>query len=126
MHGLIEGLAARLAQDRVHQSSKVTEITQGDRLLTDSGQWCEAEHARPSIAVPEQGMRLQSAEQRGALAHPVGAGQTNLPVKFHGMDLHALPAMIARRAKWPVFTPPAAGLSRRYRGRLLHRRSHAG
>jgi len=23
-----------------------------------------------------------------------------------------------------VFTPPAAGLSRRYRGRLLHRRSH--
>ncbi|MFQ8434060.1 alpha/beta fold hydrolase, partial [Amaricoccus sp. W119] len=26
--------------------------------------------------------------------------------------------------RWPDFTPPAAGLSRRYRGRFLHRRSH--
>ncbi|WP_439655521.1 quaternary amine ABC transporter ATP-binding protein [Shinella lacus] len=26
--------------------------------------------------------------------------------------------------RWPVFTPPAAGLFRRYRGRLFHRRSH--
>ncbi len=59
---------------------------------------------------------------RRTLAHAVGAGQTNLPVKFHGIDLHVLPAA-ARRTKWPVFTPPAAGLSRRYRGRLLHRRS---
>ncbi|MFC6448359.1 hypothetical protein ACFP77_22620, partial [Shinella zoogloeoides] len=25
---------------------------------------------------------------------------------------------------WPDFTPPAAALCRRYRGRLLHRRSH--
>jgi hypothetical protein len=27
--------------------------------------------------------------------------------------------------KWTTFTPPAAGSSRRYRGRLLHRRSHS-
>ncbi|WP_210213436.1 hypothetical protein, partial [Sinorhizobium meliloti] len=26
--------------------------------------------------------------------------------------------------RWPDFTPPAAGLFRRYRGRFLHRRSH--
>src|SRR5690606_24653382 len=26
--------------------------------------------------------------------------------------------------RWTTFTPPAAGLSRRYRGRILHRRSH--
>jgi hypothetical protein len=61
--------------------------------------------------------------RRSALAHAVGTGQTNLPVKFHGVDLQALRAA-ARRAKWPVFTPPEAKLSRRYRGRLLHRRSH--
>jgi hypothetical protein len=61
--------------------------------------------------------------RRCALAHAVGAGQTNLPVKFHGINLQALHAT-ARRANWPVFTPPAAGLSHRYRGRLLHRRSH--
>ena len=26
--------------------------------------------------------------------------------------------------RWTTFAPPAAGLSRRYRGRILHRRSH--
>ena len=30
--------------------------------------------------------------RRCALAHAVGAGQTNLPVKFHGIDLQALHA----------------------------------
>lgn len=61
--------------------------------------------------------------RRSALAHAVGTGQTNLQTKFHGVDIQALHAA-ARRAKWPVFTPPEAGLSRRYRGRVLHRRSH--
>ena len=60
--------------------------------------------------------------RRSALAHAVGAGLTILPVKFHGIDLQALHAT-ARRTKWPTFTPPAAELSRRYRGQLSHRRS---
>ena len=59
--------------------------------------------------------------RRCALAHAVGTGQPNLSIKFHGIHLQTLHAA-ARRAKWPVFTPPAAGLSRRYRGRVLHRR----
>jgi hypothetical protein len=61
--------------------------------------------------------------RRCTLAQAVATGQTNLQVKLHGIDLQALHAA-ARRAKWPVFTPPEAGLSRRYRGRVLHRRSH--
>jgi len=47
--------------------------------------------------------------RRCALAHAVGTSQTDLQVKFHGIHLQALHAG-ARRAKWPVFTPPAAGL----------------
>jgi hypothetical protein len=42
-------------------------------------------------------------------------------VKFHGIDLPTLPAA-ARREKWQDFTPPAARLSRHYRGLILHRR----
>src|SRR5690606_15804697 len=34
------------------------------------------------------------------------------------------PCATQKREKWTTFTPPAAGLSRRYRGRLSHRRSH--
>ena len=56
-------------------------------------------------------------------AHALATRQTNLLVKFHGIDLPTLPAD-ARRQKWLDFTPPAAGLSRRYRGLILHRRSH--
>src|SRR5690606_34605043 len=33
------------------------------------------------------------------------------------------PCATQNREKWTTFTPPAAGLSRRYRGRLSHRRS---
>ena len=29
-----------------------------------------------------------------------------------------------KRNRWPTFTPPEAGQSRRYRGLILHRRSH--
>ena len=64
---------------------------------------------------------VQMARRR-ALADAVGAGRTNLPVTFHGLNRQALHA-VARRAKRPTFTPPAARRSRRYRGRLLHRRS---
>ncbi|MGI1660943.1 flavin monoamine oxidase family protein [Palleronia sp. KMU-117] len=42
MESLITGVAARLADDRVHVASRVTDIAQGGRLLTDRGQWCEA------------------------------------------------------------------------------------
>lgn len=58
-----------------------------------------------------------------APAHAVGVGQTDLPVNLHGIDLQALPAD-AKRAKWPAFKPPAAGLSHRHRGKLLHCRFH--
>ena len=33
------------------------------------------------------------------------------------------PSLLQKGHKWQSFTPPAAGLSRRYRGRLFHRRS---
>src|SRR5690606_8455892 len=33
------------------------------------------------------------------------------------------PCASQKRKKWTTFTPPAAGLSRRYRGRLSYRRS---
>lgn len=62
---------------------------------------------------------------RRTLANAVGTHQTNPKVKFHGLDLRALPP-VAGRAKWPVFTPPAAGQSGRYRGLLSHRRSQNG
>ncbi|WP_210187382.1 hypothetical protein, partial [Pararhizobium antarcticum] len=42
----------------------------------------------------------------------------------HGVDPQALLHSSQKRNRWPDFTPPAAGLFRRYRGRLLHRRSH--
>jgi hypothetical protein len=31
---------------------------------------------------------------------------------------------LQKEDRWPTFTPPEAGLSRRYRGLVLHRRSH--
>jgi hypothetical protein len=56
------------------------------------------------------------------LAHPVSTRQTNLPVKFHGVDLRALPPDTGK-AKWTDLAPPAAGQSRRHRGLIFHRRS---
>jgi monoamine oxidase len=44
MQSLIKGLAARLPKERLHLSSRVTDITQHGRLLIDGGRWCEAEH----------------------------------------------------------------------------------
>jgi hypothetical protein len=61
--------------------------------------------------------------RRRALAHPVPTGETNLPIELHRENAPALPAA-GKGPKWPSFTPPAASLPRRYRGRLLHRRSH--
>ncbi|MDY7099453.1 MAG: hypothetical protein SXU28_15065, partial [Pseudomonadota bacterium] len=36
----------------------------------------------------------------------------------------SLPAKLAKKEKWTTFAPPAATLRRRYRGLILHRRSH--
>ena len=44
MDSLIRGLAARVPGNRLHLSSKVVDVAQGGRLLTDTGEWCEAEH----------------------------------------------------------------------------------
>ena len=59
--------------------------------------------------------------QKPVLAHALGTCEANLLVKLHGIDLPTLPAA-ARREKWQDFTPPAARLSRRYRGLILHGR----
>ena len=57
-------------------------------------------------------------------AHALGTGQTNLAIQIHGEDSPALPPSNKEGQRWTTFTPPAAGSSRRYRGRLSHRRSH--
>lgn len=44
MESLIKGLAARLPQERLHLSSRVTDIVKDDRLLIEGGRWCEAQH----------------------------------------------------------------------------------
>ncbi|MGO4170529.1 HEPN domain-containing protein, partial [Novosphingobium sp. YAF33] len=50
--------------------------------------------------------------------------QTYLQIEFHAENPQSsLPSRKASR--WTTFTPPAADLSRRYRGRLFHRRSQA-
>ena len=60
-----------------------------------------------------------------ALAHAFRTRQTNPQVKFHGVNPSSLLASFAKREKWTTFTPPAAALRRRYRGLILHRRSHS-
>ena len=57
-------------------------------------------------------------------AHPFRDGQTNLQIKFHGVDPLSLLRSLQKENRWPDFTPPADGLFRRFRGRLLHHRSH--
>jgi monoamine oxidase len=44
MESLITGLAARLPQERLHLSSRVTDIVKGGPLLIDGGRRCEAGH----------------------------------------------------------------------------------
>jgi monoamine oxidase len=44
MASLIKGLAARLPQERLHLSSRVTEIAEGGQILMDDGLSCDAEH----------------------------------------------------------------------------------
>src|SRR5690606_26135959 len=61
--------------------------------------------------------------RRLALRHPLRASQTDLQIKFHGVDPLTLLRSVQKENRWTTFTPPAAGLSRRYRGRILHRRS---
>ncbi|MBU2388222.1 MAG: hypothetical protein KKC57_09680, partial [Alphaproteobacteria bacterium] len=42
------------------------------------------------------------------------------------VDPQALLHTSQKENRWPTFTPPEAGQSRRYRGLILHRRSQAG
>jgi hypothetical protein len=84
-----------------------------------AGRHREAQHLLHALA------RDPEMTRRRALAHPVPTGETDLPIQIHGEDAPALPA-VQERPKWPTFTPPAARPSRRYRGRLLHRRFHRG
>ena len=58
-----------------------------------------------------------------ALRHSFRNSQPNPQIKFHGVDPLSLLRSLQKGNRWPDFTPPAAGLFRRYRGRLLHRRS---
>jgi monoamine oxidase len=44
MDSLIRGLTARVPGNRLHLSSKIVDVVQSGRLLTDTGEWCEAEH----------------------------------------------------------------------------------
>lgn len=57
-------------------------------------------------------------------AHSIRASQTDLQIKFHGIDPSTLLHTLQKENRWPTFTPPEAGQSRRYRGLILHRRSH--
>jgi hypothetical protein len=61
--------------------------------------------------------------RRLALRHPFAARKTNPQIQFHGIDPLTLLPSSQKENRWTTFTPPAAGLSRRYRGRFLHRRS---
>jgi monoamine oxidase len=99
MESLIRGLAARLPEDRVHLSSKVTEIEQGGRLLTQSGQWCEAEQV--VLALPPRvaaKLRFQPALAKDIV-----------------LALEAIPTWMAGHAKFvAVYATPfwrARGLS---------------
>ena len=56
-------------------------------------------------------------------AHSFRTSQTNLQIKFHGIDPQPSCSRRRRLNRWPTFTPPEAGQSRRYRGLILHRRS---
>ena len=57
-------------------------------------------------------------------AHSSRTSQTDLQIKFHGVDPLSLLRSLQKEDRWPDFTPPADELFRRFRGRLLHRRSH--
>ena len=88
-----------------------------DRYLAPiTGRHRETQHLPDAVAGnPEMTRRLTRA-------HPLGASQADLAINIHGEYAPALP--VARKGqKWPTFTPAAAGSSRRYRGRLSHRRS---
>lgn len=59
-----------------------------------------------------------------ASAHPFRNSPSHLHIKFQGVYPLSLLPSIQKETRWSDFTPPAAGLSRRYRGRSLRRRSH--
>lgn len=61
--------------------------------------------------------------RRLAPTHPFRHRQPNPQIQVHGVDPLTLLLSWQKSSRWPDFTPPATGLFRRYRGRLLRRRS---
>ena len=62
----------------------------------------------PSLAIGRttiQGYLDRARDAELSWPLPPEMSDKDLPVKFHGIDLHILPAA-ARRTNWPVFTPP--------------------
>lgn len=57
--------------------------------------------------------------------HSLRDVQSNLQIKFHGVDPIFLLRSLQEENRWPDFRPPTDGLFRRCPGRLLHRRCHA-
>ena len=70
MERLVAGLAARLPPERLHLSSKVTDILRDGRLLIEGGRWCEADHV--VLALPPRlagTLRFQPALDPEILRH---------------------------------------------------------
>ena len=70
MERLIGGLAARLPPERLHLSSRVTDIRRHGRLLIDGGRWCEADHV--VLALPPRlaaTLRFEPALEPEILRH---------------------------------------------------------
>ncbi len=104
-------------------------------LVDDPGepiQLWPPDRCRPPIArwdrkrqnLPNAVTRYPEMPGRFSLTHALGTGRTHLAIQIHGEDPPALPPSNKERQRWTTFTPPAAGSSRRYHGRLSHRRSH--
>jgi hypothetical protein len=80
-----------------------------------SGRHRERQHLADAVA------RDVEMPRRLSLAHALRTSQTNLPIHVHGDDPPPSPQLHGGQ-RWTTIAPPAAGLPRRYRRRLSHRR----
>jgi monoamine oxidase len=100
MQSLIKGLAARLPQDRLHLSCRVTDIVKDGRLFIDGGRRCEAEHVvlalPPRIAAT---LRFQPTLEPDSLRH-----------------LEAIPTWMAGHAKFVAVYDAPSGAETDCRG----------